>query len=232
MTEKAQRIIRLSVFIVLLTFFLIFAAWRLWYGGIFSPRSAVVEPGHIILNGRNYVGTTGIYSEGRVVARGENDWVVEEVKEDPSHTFLVARSLLDQYLCVDETYPIPESGKISKAAWDEHYIEDTDFIDAISLIVEERVTSFTYITEAIFRKNDKQNMKELRVAYEDCPVASSALGWLGKINGQWVITTYESTDCRNEDGSLKAYEVGCYLIPDKFISVFESVAKRILLDPM
>ena len=48
-------------------------------------------------------------------------------------------------------------------------------------------------------------MKKLYFAYEDCPVATVYKGYLGKINGQWAITT---------DG-------GCYSIPDKYSKILE-----------
>ena len=58
-------------------------------------------------NGREYSSISGEYSEGRTIAKGEEDWVIDSVNEDPTHTFIVARSFLDQYLMVADDYTVP-----------------------------------------------------------------------------------------------------------------------------
>ena len=48
---------------------------------------------------------------------------------------------------------------------------------------------------------------------------------MGKVNGEWVITTYISQDTRNEYGSPTPYSVSCYTIPSEYwdiISIYFS----------
>ena len=63
-------------------------------------------------------------------------------------------------------------------------------------------------------------MRLLYVAYEDCPVATSFIGYMGKINGTWYITT-EMGSSYTEAGYPRAYKVSCYAIPDKYIEIVE-----------
>ena len=66
---------------------------------------------------------------------------------------------------------------------------------------------------------ENQFMEELYYAYENCPVATNFMGYMGKVNGEWVITTEISQDTRNEDGSAKLYPVSCYRIPSQYWDV-------------
>ena len=193
----------------------------LWNSGVFVfDHSAKVGFEGMVWNDKNYSTITGEYTEGRTIAKSEDgSWKINEVKEDPSHTFVVARSFLDQYLFVFDGYTVPTSGKITTVCWNGEYIKDKDFIGALAEIDVAKTTSFDYETEAIFILNDNQRMKSLYFAYENCPVATVNKGWLGKIKGEWVITTYISSDQNNEDGSPKPYIVGCYSIPDKYSQI-------------
>lgn len=179
----------------------------LWNSGVFVfDRSAIVHVEGMVWKGQDYSRISGEYTEGRTIAKSEDgSWKINEVKEDPSHTFVVARSFLDQYLYVSDAYTIPTSGEITKICWNREYIEDKEFIKALSEIDAAKTTSFAYNTEAIFVLKDNQRMKKLYFAYEGCPVATVYKGYLGKINGKWAITT---------DG-------GCYSIPDKYSQVLE-----------
>ena len=194
----------------------------LWNSGVFVfDRSAIVHMEGMSWKGQDYSRAGGEYTEGRTIAKSKDGWEINEVKEDPSHTFVVARSFLDQYLFVFDGYTVPTSGKITTVCWDGEYIKDKDFIEALAEIDVAKTTSFDYETEAIFILNDNQRMKSLYFAYENCPVATVNKGWLGKIKGEWVITTYISSDQNNEDGSLKPYMVGCYSIPDKYSQILD-----------
>ena len=191
-------------------------------GAFVLDRSAKVGFEGMVWNGRSYSTTSGEYSEGRTLAKSEDgSWNINEVKEDPSHTFVVARSFLDQYLYVADDYTIPTSGKITNVCWNGDYIDNKEFLEAMSQIDIARTTSFDYETEGIFILNNNQRMKSLYFAYEDCPIATINKGWLGKINDSWVITTYISSDQNNEDGSPKPYKVGCYSIPEKYSKILE-----------
>lgn len=56
----------------------------------------------VFWNGSMYILCSGEYSEGKTIAKTEDGWRINEVKEDDSHTFIVMRSFLDQYLLVKE----------------------------------------------------------------------------------------------------------------------------------
>ena len=109
------------------------------------------------------------------------------------------------HLYVSDDYTIPTDGEITTICWNREYIEDKEFIKAMSEIDAAKTTSFAYETERIFELTENPRMKKLYFAYEDCPVATVYKGYLGKINGQWAITT---------DG-------GCYSIPDKSSKILE-----------
>ena len=192
--------------------------FKLWEAGAFIlDRSADVSSNHVTWNGKKYSSTSGDYAEGRTIARGKNgDWVIHAVEEDPSHTFIVARSFLDQYLMVSDDYAVPSTGKITTASWNGVYITDPTFLHALENIEAKKTTDFTYETESIYRLTDTQHMRCLYVAYENCPVATSFKGYMGKVNGEWVITTYISSDIGNDDGSPKLYSVNCYRIPPEY----------------
>ena len=64
-------------------------------------------------------------------------------------------------------------------------------------------------------------MRYLSVAFEDCPVATQNLGYMGTINGTWYIPTEISEDQHYEDGSPKPYTVWCCTITDEYIPIFE-----------
>ena len=187
---------------------------KLWSMGAFLPRSADVSSNRVVWNGREYSPASGEYTEGRTIAKGkEADWVIDAVEEDPSHTFIVARSFLDNYLLVADDYTIPTEGRVTTISWKGKYITDEAFIEAVTNIEAEKITTFTYETEHIMT----QHMGELYVAYEDCPVTTEFKGYMGKVNGEWVITTDISWD--TEDGYPKLYTVGCYRIPDTYWDV-------------
>ena len=193
---------------------------KLWEGSVFIfDHSAKVSSNYVLWNGREYSSISGEYSEGRTIAKGEEDWVIDSVNEDPTHTFIVARSFLDQYLMVADDYTGPANGELTTISWNGTYITDTEFLTAVSNIDAQKATSFTYQTYGIYELNDNQHMRELYFAYENCPVTTIFKGYMGKVDGKWVITTSISADTRNEDGSPKLYSVNCYEIPNEYWDV-------------
>jgi hypothetical protein len=213
---KKKLIITLSFLLIFI--FSVVVVFKLWEAGAFIfNRSADVSSNHVNWNGKEYSITSGEYTEGRTITKGKSGvWTINMVKEDPSHTFIVARSFLDQYLMVSDDYTIPTSGKITTISWNGTYITDEAVLDAIANIEAEKVTTFTYETDGIYQLTDNQHMRRLYFAYENCPVATEFKGYMGKVNGAWVITTYISSDTSNADGSPKPYSVSCYKIPNKY----------------
>ena len=50
------------------------------------------------------------YHEGRTLAKTTDGFRINAIKEDPTHTFIVLRSFLDQWLLVREDYIVPTDG--------------------------------------------------------------------------------------------------------------------------
>lgn len=195
--------------------------FKLWESGAFVfDRSADISSDHVVWNEKEYSSISGDYTEGRTIAKDKNGkWAINMVKGDPSHTFIVIRSFLDQYLMVSDDYAVPTTGKLTTVSWNGTYITDSSFLNAIAKIEAERTSSFTYETDGIFQLTENQHMRSLYFAYENCPVTTNFKGYMGKVNGVWVITTYISQDTRNEDGSPKPYSVSCYVIPEEYWDV-------------
>ena len=202
----------LSLLLIFLLVMIVFILWK-----IICIPSVEVTSNHVVWDEKEYYPAYGVYTEGKTIAKGkEADWKINSVKEDPSHTFIVARSFLDQYLLVSSDYVIPTEGRVTIIAWNGKYITDEMFINTMTNIEKEKTTTFTYETDGIFQLTDFQQMRELYFAYEDCPVATEFKGYMGKVNGEWVITIYISNDTVNPDGSPKKYTVNCYKIPKEY----------------
>ena len=211
--------IKIALASLLLLSIVIFPIYKLWSNGAFIfTRSAEISSNRVVWNEKEYSPAFDCaYTEGKTLARGKDgDWKINAVKEDQSHTFVVARTFLDQYLFVADDYMIPTEGRITTISWHGAYITDKAFIDAIGHIEAEKTTSFSYETDAIYRPTDTQCMRELYFAYEYCPVTTEFKGYMGKVNGEWVITTQISDDIFNEDGSPRQYSVSCYRIPEQY----------------
>jgi len=216
--KKILKIILRCMPIFILVTMVIFMLWD--KGAFISDRSADVSSNHVIWNGREYSPVSGEYTEGRTIAKGKDgDWVINSVKEDSTHTFIVARSFLDQYLMVADDYIVPTEGKVTAASWNGKYIYDSSFLDIISKIESEKVSSFIYQTENLNCVTENQHMRSLYLAYDNCPIASDFKGYMGKINGEWVITVTLPQEIENDAGLPKNYSVNCYKIPDEYSDI-------------
>ena len=211
----------LKCIIICLCIFLVFSigAFALLCGSgfIVFDNSAIVYAEILTWNEKNYVPTGGEYTEGRTIAKSKDGWNINEAEEDPSHTFIVARSFIDQYLYVADDYTIPTSGEITKICWADEYIEDKEFLKALSEIDAVKTVSFDYETEALFMLTDTQRMKPIYFAYENCPIATEYKGYLGKINGKWAITA----ERKDGESSPNPNAVSCYAIPDEYSEILE-----------
>ena len=163
--------------------------------------------------GNDYVAVSGNYHEGKTVAKTKDGLNINEVEGDDSHTFLVVRSFLDQWLVVREDYEIPKSGKITKAYWDLKFIEDEEFLEAVTELTQKATSDFVYDNSKndIYQYKGDDVMRELTVAYEGCPVPTNNLGYMGTINGRWCITV----------GKLTNSKIDCCYIPDEYIQILE-----------
>ncbi len=192
------------------------------FGGVIVlDRSAVMgAENSVSWKGKRYVAISGEYTEGRRLASTDNRLGIYEVKESKDRTFIAARGFLDSWLLVDETYDVPRSGEITYAVWGTKKIHDGEFFEALGKILEEAKPEFSHVSEGIYMKTGGQDMYKLTVAYGDCPVAVSYVGYLGRLNGIWCITVNE-TDSR-EEGKAGLTEYLCYPIPDEYIAILNS----------
>lgn len=211
---------RLSAFVFALLFFLLVS------GIIVLDHSAVRRGEGIFWCDTLYVPAYGEYSEGKTLAKTKDGWRVNAVEEDPGRTFVVLRSFLDQYLLVREDYEIPDSGEVTAAAWGREFISDNAFLDAVNAILLNATADFEIMTEGIYQLKDGQAMRLLVLAYEDCPIPTEVMGYLGKIGGRWCITTYIASDRHNPDGSPKEYLVRLHTIAEEYHPILTKYFKE------
>ena len=196
--------------LVLAALALAFVGLAFLKGWIVTDHSAQRRGEGVFWNGVLYVGASGDYSEDRTIAKTEDGWNIVSVKEDESHTFVVLRSFLDNYLLVREDYEIPTSGTVTAVSWNGKKIEDAAFCAAVAAIVEAKQSDFSYETTAISHLREDQHMRLVYLAYEGCPIGTEFAGWMGTVNDVWCITTKTSGDA-----------VWCYEIPQAYIPVLE-----------
>ncbi len=167
---------------------------------IVFDRSAVLEEDRILWKGRVYVPAVGEYSEGRTIARtSDGSWKLDEVKEDPSHTFIVLRSFLDQYLYVDEAYEIPRSGHITAACigLGMNRTADAALCAALERVLngEGRTEPFELsVQDSYLSLTETRRLRELHIAYESCPVCTEWKGALGTADGKIVFAEAAHAD--------------------------------------
>ena len=216
-----------TLFAVLIIFAITVAVLLLLFanGIIAFDHSAQRRGEGVYWKGSLYIPCSGEYSEGKTIAKTEDGWHINEVKEDPSHTFIVLRSFLDQSLLVKEDYQIPTEGSVTSVVWGKQKITDEEFLKTISELNSQATSDYSYETEGIFQSTEGQQMRYLYVAFDNCPVATQNLGYMGTIGGVWYITTEILSDQYNEDGSPKAYTVWCYTIPNEYIPTLEKYLK-------
>jgi hypothetical protein len=168
-----------------------------------------------------YVPCSGVYTEGKTIAETSDGWRINEIEEDETHTFVVIRSFLDQRLLVKEAYDIPNCGAITVAVWNGQRIDDAAFCEAITEIIENRVTNFQCEAENLWELTEGRQMRILYVGFDDCPIGSLYVGYLGTINGAWYITTEPPGDLSYFEGSTEAQLFSCYSIPEAYASTLE-----------
>ena len=206
--QKSEKVRMLFCIVLVMTLLFVF----LFENGIIVFDHSGVRKGEgVYWNDVLYVPSSGAHSEGKTIAKTTDGWQINEVEEDPSHTFIVLRSFLDNYLLVREDYEIPASGDISLAWWNGKIINDDEFLDAIINILANAEATFTHETDGIFQLTDRQHMRLLRVGYADCPIATEHGGYLGTIDGTWYLSLEQTDD---DTGA-----VCCYEIPQEYIPV-------------
>ncbi|MCR5835038.1 MAG: hypothetical protein K6G88_00860 [Lachnospiraceae bacterium] len=144
-----------------------------------------------------------VSKEGKTIALVD-DWKINEVPEDPSHTFLVVRSFLDQYYIVKRDYVIPVSGDVSCAYIDGERTTDDELLTALTQIMNTKFEDGKEI-EISYRGGDleKYNFKSVIVGYGDCPVGTdSSIYYIGKKESNWIIIFRD--ELSEEDGDKQS----------------------------
>ncbi len=213
---KRSAFFRAAIPVLLLAGFLLF---RLIRGGAFVPDRTAERVGEgIVWRGIRYVPVTGYGHEGRTVARTKDGWKIDEVGEDPSHTFVVLRDFTDRTLLVREDYEIPQSGNIGLVRRGEEISHDAEFCRAVGEILARAEADFIFETEEVFTVNERQRMEEVYVAYGDCPVPTVYVGWLGQIDGVWRLTLGIPAEWPEQDGKK---QIPCFTIPPEYAAILE-----------
>lgn len=184
-----------------------------------TDHSAVLTGRTLTWKDCTYTATYGEYTCGEFVARTSdyNDDIYEIVGDEEHNFVEVSYGLgLDQELYVAKDYVIPTSGEITAVYWNRERITDETFCNAVAEMLSTEWETFEYKTEALFMLTDTQHVRKLYLAYNGCPVGTEYAGYMGKINGKWVIIpTIPDYKYREE------HTVICKEIPDEYNEIIE-----------
>jgi len=216
-----MKIQRLKWFISITCIAVVFVCYLILNGIIVFDHSAVRRGEGVEWNGVYYEGCSAEYTEGKTIAKTKDGWHINEVVEDKTHTFIVLRSFLDQYLLVREDYEIATSGKINVLYLKGKQIKDNEFIKAFTDIYENKASSYIYETDDEFRWNDNEEMKLVMVGYENCPIATSVIGYLGTVDGKWHFV--ERSFEYSEYDEVKHTTVIYYPIEEKYHGIIDKI---------
>ena len=200
-------------------------------GVIVTDYSAHIVGESVEWNNRTYHPCVGYYSEGDTIAIAASDagggkWSLNEVEEDPSHTFIVLRSFLDQRLYVADDYTIPKEGDITCVYLKYYRFDDAELCKIISEILASQNETFEYETENMYGLTDMQRMRTLYVGYDGCPIGTEPKGHLGKINGKWT-WALPSPDYPNSHGDGKSVTKLCRLVDERYAEQLEKYFQEI-----
>ena len=180
----------------------------------FVDGEAVYDPrtGDVTWKGVRYVHIPGADVSGttKELSRWSFDEAILEIVEDPDHTFLMVWQGRDTYVVVREDYVVPTEGEITAFLWGEKYITDEAACAALDEVLRSMTATFTYETMNLYRQSATQNLKELTVAYDGCPVATQQMGLMGTADGRLAVT-YEM----HSNGETEPLTVSCYEIPEE-----------------
>lgn len=182
-----------------------------------------INQGSFSWQGNVYTMTTGIYREGRTIAKTEDgSFDVNEVQGDPDHIFLVVRTGIDQALYVREDYLIPSDGVVTTVCWGSARLTDEELCSAVEELTANAKTDFIREMDEPYSHTEDWEMKSLYLAYQDCPVPTQYMGELGHSSGKWVITT-NIIPAKSEApyGQQGPYEVSCAYVPEELAAQME-----------
>ncbi len=168
-----------------------------WKGALYVPTSAAD------------------YTEGKTIAKTTDNWQLNIVEEDESHTFMVMRSFLDQWLCVREDYEFPQEGDVTAVYINGRKIDDAELAAAAQYMLENFAPQREYAVESIRHDTETQQMRDISYCFEDCPVGIDRNGdHIGCIDGEWLFARRDG-----EIGGKRRYQLCA--IPEEYYEILE-----------
>ena len=213
MSEKTKRILW-RAFLAAVGIFLLVRI----VGCALTWTTAKFEGTKLIVGGVTYIHKEFDYTEtGRTIAYVDG-WTVSTIKEDPSRTFLRVSSFLDGYGYMREDYVIPTEGEITVVYLNDRYRYTSRSLCRMiaDLRADLPAETFTIRTDAIYRY-----ARNVAAGYEDCPIATQFVGYLGNINGKWVFIP--PTEIRFENNGYVEREFVCHVIPEEYHDILSAI---------
>ena len=210
--KKTMKVVVIIVIVILLMIGgIFFHCWML-------QRDGFVGGERVEIDGVRYRYVSfELTKEGKTIGLLD-DWKINEISEDPSHTFLVVRSFLDQYYIVREDYQIPTEGKVSCAYIGQYErTEEPELLDALTEILKNEYTDGTeYFISNERGAND--TFRNISVGYEGCPVGTDhSIYYIGKVDCKWVVIFRDELGEWENDKLPAVY----YELDDKYGEIFE-----------
>ena len=209
---------KLKGFIIALVCVIVAVAVLFASGVIITDRSAVLSAEGLNWNGNFYKSCSGIYDEGKTVAKtSDGNWNINEVKGDPEHNFVIARSGTDDALYVRSDYSVPDSGTPETVYLGSDQITDSEHCKILSDIFISDFGAF-FLTAS---HSDVEEWIPLSIGYDSCPVAIFR-GYLISYGGKYFFTVDLSYMTEKDDGSNSDFQVICKPIPENHYSVLNA----------
>lgn len=110
-------------------------------------KEGVVSAGLVKIENINYVYSSfELSGEGKTIALIDN-YIIKAVPEDPSHTFLILRTFIDQNYIVREDYEIPTEGKVNCAYIDGKRTTADQVLSALTDIIRNGSAGYCNLRE-------------------------------------------------------------------------------------
>ena len=211
-SKRAKILVVVTSAVLVVAALVVGALWHL--GAFVTDRSVVVGLESLHWQGRTYSPVYGKYDLGHRIAKTTNGLDVYEIEGDPDHNFLLVSSFVDSNLYVCDDYEIPNYGTVTRVNWNYKDITDKELLQAVGAILAKSHVQGSYKSAygGLFVENEAQNLETMYVAYDNCPVATVNRGFMGKLNGKWIITVEVSPD---------RSECKYYSIPDQYVGILE-----------
>lgn len=209
---------KIMIAIAAILLFLLAIIGYIYFHRLFLQRDGFVGVEQVQIEDVNYrYENFELTKEGKTIAFID-DWKINEVPEDPSHTFLVVRSFLDQYYIVREDYTIPTEGNVSCAyIGKDNRTEDKKILWALTEILQKDYTNGTDFFIS-YDNGANDGFRHVTVGYEGCPVGTdSSIYYIGKIDSKWVIIFRDELGEWKNDKLPAVY----YELDDKYGGIFE-----------